>query len=208
MNQQEHTVRVFGESVISVSPDQVRITLGVKTENPSVSQAQAENTEAINKMISALIQMGIPQQAIQTIVYQIEPQYDYVDGKQVFRTYLITHLLQVELNQIAMAGAVIDEAVENGANSVSNVQFTMRDKTEAQNEALAKAVQNAQVKAQAITNSLSVSLNQLPVWIKERSPSEPVRFNQVALFDASSGTSIQPGLIEIRAEVEVLFEYA
>ncbi|MCM2676989.1 hypothetical protein NDM98_17080 [Shouchella plakortidis] len=64
------------------------------------------------------------------------------------------------------------------------------------------------MKAQAITNSLSVSLNQLPVWIKERSPSEPVRFNQVALFDASSGTSIQPGLIEIRAEVEVLFEYA
>ncbi|MCM2676990.1 SIMPL domain-containing protein [Shouchella plakortidis] len=138
MNQKEHTVRVFGESVISVSPDQVRITLGVKTENPSVSQAQAENTEAINKMISALIQIGIPQQAIQTIVYQIEPQYDYVDGKQVFRTYLITHLLQVELNQIAMAGAVIDEAVENGANSVSNVQFTMRDKTEAQNEALQK----------------------------------------------------------------------
>ncbi|MDQ0208513.1 SIMPL domain-containing protein [Alkalicoccobacillus murimartini] len=206
-HQQENTIKVMGEGVLSAQPNQVKITIGVKTENPSVSKAQTENTQAINNIMSALMQMGVPQRAIQTVVYQIEPQYDYVDGTQVFRTYLITHLLQVELDDISMAGAVIDQAVENGANFVSSVQFSLKDESSLQNEALTLAVHNAREKAQAIANSLSVPMKSLPIWIKELSYNDPVRFYQVAVYGASSDTSIQPGLIEIRAQIEALFEF-
>ena len=42
MSQAEQTIKVQGESIFSVRPDQLSITLGVKTENQTVQKAQTE----------------------------------------------------------------------------------------------------------------------------------------------------------------------
>ncbi|MEN0642558.1 SIMPL domain-containing protein [Alkalicoccobacillus gibsonii] len=207
MSQAEQTIKVQGESILSVRPDQLSITLGVKTENQTVQQAQTENADAIQAIINSLMSLGIPGEQIQTVVYQIDPQYDYVDGTQVFRAYLVTHLLEITVTDLTLAGTIIDQAVANGANSISGTQFTLANASGATLQALDQAMNNAYQKAQAISRTISVSLNPLPVWVREVSVNEAGVVRPLALFDATQQTSIQPGLIDIKAVVEVLFNY-
>ncbi|MGN7311943.1 SIMPL domain-containing protein [Alkalicoccobacillus gibsonii] len=207
MSQAEQTIKVQGESILSVRPDQLSITLGVKTENQTVQQAQTENADAIQAIINSLMSLGIPGDQIQTVVYQIDPQYDYVDGTQVFRAYLVTHLLEITVTDLTLAGTIIDQAVANGANSISGTQFTLANASRAKLQALDQAMNDAYQKAQAISRTLSVSLNPLPVWVREVPVNEAGVVRPLALFDAAQQTSIQPGLIDIKAVVEVLFKY-
>ena len=207
MSQAEQTIKVQGESIFSVRPDQLSITLGVKTENQTVQQAQTENADAIQAIINSLMSLGIPGDQIQTVVYQIDPQYDYVDGTQVFRVYLVTHLLEITVTDLTLAGTIIDQAVANGANSISGTQFTLANASGATLQALDQAMNDAYQKAQAISRTLSVSLNPLPVWVREVPVNEAGVVRPLALFDATQQTSIQPGLIDIKAVVEVLFKY-
>lgn len=207
MSQAEQTIKVQGESIFSVRPDQLSITLGVKTENQTVQKAQTENADAIQAIINSLMSLGIPGDQIQTVVYQIDPQYDYVDGTQVFRVYLVTHLLEITVTDLTLAGTIIDQAVANGANSISGTQFTLANASGATLQALDQAMNDAYQKAQAISRTLSVSLNPLPVWVREVPVNEAGVVRPLALFDATQQTSIQPGLIDIKAVVEVLFKY-
>lgn len=207
MSQAEQTIKVQGESILSVRPDQLSITLGVKTENQTVQQAQTENADAIQAIINSLMSLGIPGEQIQTVVYQIDPQYDYVDGTQVFRAYLVTHLLEITVTDLTLAGTIIDQAVANGANSISGTQFTLANTSGATLQALDQAMNDAYQKAQAISRTLSVALNPLPVWVREVPVNEAGVVRPLALFDATQQTSIQPGLIDIKAVVEVLFKY-
>ncbi|MBM0067599.1 SIMPL domain-containing protein [Alkalicoccobacillus gibsonii] len=207
MSQAEQTIKVQGEAILSVRPDQLSITLGVKTENQTVQQAQTENADAIQAIIHSLMSLGIPGDQIQTVVYQIDPQYDYVDGTQVFRAHLVTHLLEITVNDLTLAGTIIDQAVANGANSISGTQFTLANTSGATLQALDQAMNDAYQKAQAISRTLSVSLNPLPVWVREVPVNEAGVVRPLALFDATQQTSIQPGLIDIKAVVEVLFKY-
>ncbi|MEK4563974.1 SIMPL domain-containing protein [Alkalihalobacillus sp. FSL R5-0424] len=207
MTQTERTIQIQGESVLSIRPDQLSITLGVKTENQSVQQAQTENADAIQAIIQSLMSLGIHGDQIQTVVYQVDPQYDYVDGTQVFRGYLVTHLLEITVTDLTLAGTIIDQAVTNGANSVSGTQFTLGNTAQATRQALDQAMNDAYQKAQAISRTLSVPLDPMPVWVREIPVHEPGVVRPFAMFDAASSTSIQPGLVDIKAVVEVLFKY-
>lgn len=207
MSQAEHTIQVQGEAILSVRPDQLTITLGVKTENQRVQQAQTENAEAIQAIIHSLMSLGIAGDQIQTVVYQVDPQYDYVDGAQVFRSYLVTHLLEITVTDLTLAGTIIDQAVTNGANSVSGTQFTIGNTAHTTRQALDQAMNDAYQKAQAISRTISVPLDPMPVWVREVPVNEAGVVRPLALFDATQQTSIQPGLIDIKAVVEVLFKY-
>ncbi|MFK3939089.1 SIMPL domain-containing protein [Alkalihalobacillus sp. NPDC078783] len=207
MSQAEHTIQVQGEAILPVRPDQLSITLGVKTENQSVQQAQTENADAIQAIIHSLMSLGIAGDQIQSVVYQVDPQYDYVDGIQVFRAYLVTHLLEITVTDLTLAGAIIDQAVTNGANSVSGTQFTLGNTAQATRQALDQAMNDAYQKAQTISRTLSVPLDPMPVWVREVPVNEAGIVRPLALFDAASQTPVQPGLIDVKAVVEVLFKY-
>jgi uncharacterized protein YggE len=201
-----NTLRVTGEGTITVAPDQAIIILGSTSENKSVSQAQQENAAVIRKIISAITNLGVPESAIQTVTYRVEPQYDYVEGRQVFRNYLVTHLLRITLDQIELTGRIVDSAVASGANVIQSFQFSLKDESAARNRALVLAVQNAQGKARAIANSLSVNLNETPFKIKELLPAAGPIPRQYAV--ETSATPIQTGMLSITAVIEAEFSYA
>lgn len=201
----ERTIKVTGEASISVAPDQVTIILGVRTENQSSNQAQQENAQVINQIKQALYQLNIPQQSIQTFSYQMTAQYDYVDGKQVFRAYEVTHLLQIQLAILSMAGQVIDQAVAAGANEVVSVQYTLRNREAAVNQALVLAMQNAEEKAMAIAGSLSVQIQAVPLKVEEILSEGPVLYQQSMTFAVGGGTQLEPGLLTIQARLNTLF---
>lgn len=201
-------LKVSGEGTISVSPNQVNITIGAITEKKSLQEAQIENTVIISNVLSAIIELGIPKENIQTVMYRIDTLYDYKDGIQLFRGYRVDHQLQVKIDDLDKTGLVVDHAVSQGANTVSNIEFTVAHPEAYYNEALKFALQNAYLKALTLTAQLAVNLNPIPYKIEELSKrtSPPVPYSQPLMAHVEA-TPIQPGEITISATIIVDYLY-
>lgn len=203
----QRVMTVNGEAVVRVAPDTVSMQLEVMTENKILSQAQQENANKMNQVIQALLQAGIPRENIQTSAYDIAPKYDYVEGSQVFRGYEVTNSITVKMKAINQAGRIVDLAVENGVNRVSNFQFSIENKEDVYRRALSNALTDGLAKAQTIANTLNVHLDPAPVKIVEESIEPPHIFHTFAATAESTATPIEPGQIMIRASVEEQFRY-
>jgi uncharacterized protein len=204
------TMKVFGNSKQSIQPNVAEIRLGVEVRDQELSTAQQENARKIQQIIASLVKLGISQANIQTIDYHIYPQYDYVDGSQQFKGYQVTHLLSISIENLPQIGKVIDTAVQNGANRVSNIEFTVIDMETHYQHALKAALQNALIKAQTIANAMGLTLDSVPIKILEQITSLPPTQQHVFTDTgvvAGVSTSIEPGRLEIKAKVEVTFQY-
>jgi uncharacterized protein len=204
-------MKVYGESRISIEPDTSKIQLGVEVRNLELSQAQQESSKVIQQITHSLFELGISPSNIQTSEYTILPLYDYVDGNQQFKGYQVTHMLSLTNENIEQTGVVIDTAVQNGANRILNIQFTVKQLEAYYQRTLKKALENSLTKAQVIAQTMRVSLDPTPAQITEQTvPPPPMpfqTFSETGVALAQS-TPVQPGNIEIEAKVEVKFYYS
>jgi uncharacterized protein YggE len=207
LSQDQNVIKVTGEGMVSIQPDTALITLGVITESKQLGEAQKENSEAINNMIDSLLDLDIPRENIRTVDYRVDVQYDYVDGKQIFRGYRITHLLQVTNDQIDQTGQIVDTAISSGANSVSNIQFTVEQSEAFYLEALAIAIQTAHQKAATIAREIGVTLVSTPYQVQEVTQRETPTPYPAVLQATTEATSIEPGETTISALIKADFSY-
>ncbi|WP_316569656.1 SIMPL domain-containing protein [Neobacillus sp. YIM B06451] len=195
-------IRVKGEGMVTTRPDLATVVIGVSTEQKDVAAGQQQNARDSSRVVNALLGLGIPTGNIRTFDYRIESMYDFKEGMQIFRGYKITHLLQVKVTDLEKAGTVIDTAVRNGANYVSDIHFTASKQEAYYKEALTLAVQNAYEKAKTIGMALGVKLNPVPVSVIEGNDfPRPVTEYHTPMVKGISTTQIQPGKLTIEAAV-------
>jgi hypothetical protein len=96
----DHLIKVSGEGELAIQPDSASINLGIITESKQLITAHQQNSLEVTKVINSLISLGIKKNNIQTFDYRIESDYDYDQGKQIFRGYKITHILQVKIEDL------------------------------------------------------------------------------------------------------------
>ncbi|MFJ8066645.1 SIMPL domain-containing protein [Psychrobacillus sp. NPDC096426] len=200
-------ITVTGNGKVDAQPNYVQLQLEVNTEGKDLSVAQQENANTMKQVIQSIIALGIPREDIQTSVYNIVPNYDFVDGRQVFRGYEVRNAITVKVTETSQVGTVIDTAVQNGANHVSSVQFRIDDTTPYYQQALRLALQDAQTKAKTIAETMQLPLHPHPIEIVEESQSQPIAFKTVAMAEQSFTTPIEQGQITISAAVRVKFQY-
>ncbi|MDS0525114.1 SIMPL domain-containing protein [Clostridium sp. SHJSY1] len=198
-------IRVSGKGVLKAQPDLAEIQIGVVTENQELQLAQEENAKITQNVINGIKAMGISDRFIQTENYNIKSNYDYVDGKQVFRGYEVSNFIKVIITNIGIAGGIIDTAVSNGANSVSDIKFIVSDEKRHYYEALNLAIEDAQNKAVVMANKLRVHLNVVPSEINERSSGIVRPLSGVSYKAAGVSTPIESGENEIIAEIDAIF---
>ncbi|WP_059171091.1 SIMPL domain-containing protein [Bacillus sp. FJAT-27445] len=204
----EKKIRVKGEGTVTTRPDSATAVVGVSTEQMDLVGGQQQNALAVSKVINSLLGLGIPAENIRTSDYRIESMYDYKEGTQIFRGYKITHLLQVRITDLEKVGIVIDSAVQNGANYVSDIQFTSSKRDAFYKEALTLAVKNAYEKAMTISNALGVRLNPVPLSVIEGNESpRPFQEYHTSMVKGISTTQIQPGQLLVEAYVTSEYQF-
>lgn len=200
-------LKVEGKGSVMAQPDMAEVVLGVSTEDKQLKAAQEENAKIAAQILNTLRTLGVDPEDIQTQSYTIEPQYDYVEGKQVFRSYRVLYQFKVTIRNIDGVGEIIDAAVESGANIVNSISFTISDPSMYYQQALNSAIDDALSKAGTIGSKLGVKIFPTPVSIFEEgyqygSPVS-IAFQQVAV----AATPIQTGQIEVTARIEAVFAY-
>ena len=146
---------------------------------------------------------GISGDAVRTITLDLQPEFDYNDGKQTLRGYVARNTIEARVDAIEKVGEVVDAAVASGATSVSNIRFDLKDRQAAQQKALAEAVTDARSRADALAKAAGVSINRI-VRIEDQSeinaPPRPMAQFRMAAADAAA-TPVAPGQLEIRARI-------
>ncbi|MGP4068431.1 SIMPL domain-containing protein [Halobacillus sp. B29] len=202
------TITVHGEGYVLTRPDTASAQIGFVNQDTDIRKAQSLNSSTIQQITDALVQAGIPQENIQTSEYSVSPQYDFVDGKQVFRGYEVTHILAVTIEDVEQTGYVIDTAVSNGANRIASIQFTLKRPQAAYQKTLQIALGHALASAQTIANTMNLKLDQTPIQIIEKDGGRAASRSFAQAEMVSSGAvPIAPGELKTSARVEVKFQY-
>jgi uncharacterized protein len=200
-------LKVEGRGSTKVRPDIAVVVLGVVTENKQLKLAQDENATRMTAVLGSLRENAIPMEDIQTQSYNIVPQYDYIEGKQVFRGYRVEHILEVTIRDMTRIGEIIDDAVQSGANQVSSIKFSIANPSAYYQKALNAAVDDALEKARTLGIKLNISVFKVPVQIVEMGYETGVPIIPLMYQAVGTATPIQTGLVEISSRIEAVFAY-
>lgn len=200
-------LKVFGKGAVSVKPDVAEVIIGVITENTQLEVAQEENARITRQVINSIKALGVSPKDIQTQNYNIRANYDYINGRQVFRGYEVSNNLKVTIRNMNSVGQIVDTAVQNGANSLSGIIFLVSDETRHYYEALSLAVEDAQNKANVIANKIKVKLNIIPIQINEQKEEAVTPLVMTFKSAGETTTPIEAGENIINADIEAIFIY-
>lgn len=206
LNSTNGKLQVLGEGIIQVEPDIALISLGVQNRGMKLRQVQQENAEITSNIIATLKNIGLPSDDIKTQSYNIFPQYEYIDGQQIFKGYLIEHILRVIIRDIDLIGEIVDNAVDNGANVINNITFAIADPSNYYQQALLKAIDAATSNAMFIGRNMNIAISPIPIEIIEQS-FLPISPYSLTLAKTDIATPIQPGQMDITARIEATFSY-
>ncbi|MCX8182082.1 MAG: SIMPL domain-containing protein [Candidatus Methanomethyliaceae archaeon] len=202
------TLSVVGNAVLYEQPDTVKVIIGTSVLDPDVQKATASAANNINRALSALKGLGIPESSIQTLSYTIGPEYRYINNEQVLIGYRVVHTIQVTYSGPdlgRMAGNIIDACVDSGLNQVNGVYFAVSDAklSVLRTTALETAVKDARAKADTISKILGVKV--VGVQSVSESYSSPVPIYRSYDLAVTSSTTILPGAVSISASISITF---
>jgi uncharacterized protein YggE len=203
----EPVVVVNGEGVVFAVPDRAWITIGAESRAPSPREAQRRNTELMRPVQDKLRATGIPPDAIRTIGYDVQYEWDFVNGKRVGRGYVARNTIEVRIDMIDRVGEYLEIAVGSGATSLNGIRFDMKDQARLEREALRMAVTDARAKAESAAAGAGRTIDRI-ARVEEQgtvSPPTPVRMMREAAqgVAADQAPPIATGQMEIRARVTV-----
>ena len=200
----EPVIVTTGEGLVKMAPDRVWVNIAAESRAKSPREAQRANADAMKAVLDKLKALGLPADAIRTSGYDLQPQFDYANGRQSLREYLARNSIEVRVDEVARAGEVLDAAVGSGATSVSGVRFDLKDRSAAEREALKKAVADARGRADAAAAGAGMRVDRV-VRIEEQRvmvpEPRPVMMTRQSMVADTAGPPMSPGELEIRVMV-------
>ncbi len=204
------TISVTGEGEALATPDMAVVTIGVQTDGTTAADALRANSAAMNATIDKLKSMDIEDRDIQTSNLSVNPRYDYERNRSQpdLIGFRASNTVRVRLRDLENAGAVIDEAVSSGANSLGGISFTFAEPKPLYDAARRDAVADAMARAALIADAAGVSLGPI-LKIQDGYVSAP-RGDTIMVTaqrsEASFAAPIETGESSIRANVTMVYE--
>ncbi len=197
------SIVVTGQATVRRAPDRAFVTLGTETRAPKPAQAQSANAEAMSRVRRAVQAAGIPAEAVRTLGFNLREDVQWNNGKRIPQGYVVTNSIEVRLDQLETLGSLIDRAVEAGATDVGGVRFDLKDRADAERDALRRAVADARARADAAADGAGLHVATVLRIEEQGRPSvPPVPMMRMAAVSASQDqTPVSPGEIEIESTV-------
>ena len=193
-----------GEGVVKRAPDRAWVTISAESRARDPREAQKANATAMSAVMQRLKGTALPAEAIRTLAYDLQPEFDYHEGRQTLRGYVARNTIEVRVDDLPRLGEILDAAVTSGATSVGGVRFDLKDRAGAEREALRQAVEDARARAETAAIAARLRVQGI-VKIEEHGggqipPPRPVMM-AVREMQAAGEPPVSPGEIEIRSTV-------
>lgn len=194
------TVSVIGEGRAPIAPDIATVQLGVETTDAALTAAQADNAAWSAALRARLRALGIAPRDIQTVGYQVGRDH----GPEGPRGYRVANLVRVTIRALDAVGALLDAAIEAGANQIHQIGFGSSDPAEAQHRAREAAVDDARTRAAHYAALTGTQLG--PVLAIAEGGATPPAFAAASTMRAMRmPTPIEPGEETIVATIQITY---
>jgi len=209
---QQHGIWVSGRGEVQATPDIAIINLGVQTQAQSVSVAQRQANEAMDKVMVALTANGIAEKDIKTTGFNIwqQSRWDPDTQQEIVTGYQVSNNIEAKIRDVDSAGDVLDAVVTQGGDyiRVNGIQFEVDDPSGYLEQAREKAMADAKGKASQLADLADVALGK-PTFITEGSQTSPVYVSRGYAMDdgmeSAGAPSISPGQTTIVATVQIAY---
>lgn len=167
-NPYQTTIMVEGTGEATAIPDVARISFSVTESATAVSAAQEAATEKTDAALAALKELGIEDEDVKTLAYNVYPQYEYQapcyaaicppSRAPRITGYEVSQTVEVTVRDTAKAGDVLQALGTTEVQNISGPNFTVDDAESVRAEARAEAIAEAKEKAKQLAKELGVSL--------------------------------------------------
>ena len=215
----EAGIWVTGTGQVSMEPDLAILNLGVESMADTVADANSTAANAMDAIMTSLMDNGVEELDIQTHNFNVRPQYEWIEieenGRRSNRRelvgYEVTNNLTAKIRDLETVGALIDDVIAAGGDATrfDGINFTVEDTSEVMYQLREKAVMDAMEKAQQIADVAGVTLGSLGYLtdssVRTQSVS-PYPQPQAAFARAEdAATSISGGELEVSLSVHAAF---
>jgi uncharacterized protein YggE len=210
------TITVSGEGEVTAAPDTAIVNSGVTTQGATAREALDANTAAMTQLIETLTAAGIERRDIQTSNFSVQPNYVYTDARDrngytlppKINGYTVSNMVTVRVRDLPSLGAVLDQSVSVGANTVNGISFSVADPSSLYDEARKEAFANALGKARLYADAARVDLEAIRSITESQGyqPPQPYMAREMAVAADASAVPVEGGELSFVINVQVTWE--
>ncbi len=197
-------VSVHAEGEIQVAPDMYTLNLSIERTDKVTAAAKREVDGVSDKVIALARKAGIADKDITASQVVISPDYDYENGKQIYKGTRVNRSIHLILRDIANYPQLVDGLAQTGLTRLQGIQPGRSDAEALTRKALAQAVAKAEADATALAEAAHARLGS--VYSVQESGGQPMpRFEMAQSTQRRNGPELLPGQITIQASVSAVY---
>ena len=214
----ERTLRITGKAKISTKPDQTCLQITCTGKDQDYDQLIRKSTEDTEKVKQGLEACGFDRKDIKTCSYDIETCFENHKRKngdwvREFSGYEYTHELKVVFtNDSRRLSRIMQALCDSHVQPDVSITYQVSDPDSVKKELLRKAVEDASIKAEILTEAAHVQLMEIVQidysWQEVEFSSLRMNRSARTLSATSLDMEIEPEEVETEDTVTVVYRIA
>jgi uncharacterized protein YggE len=206
------TITVVGEGQAQIEPDIAQTNIGVEVVTGTVRAASDQAADTMNAVMAAIRAQGVADEDMQTSGYNVWVERPYgPEGPRpdAAPLYHVNNSVNVTIRDLDTVGAILDAAMEAGANNIFGVTFSIEDPGAAQSQAREEAVSDARAKAEELAGLHGLEAGEV-ISISEVIAQGGFFPSTVRMAAADMGAGggagpISPGQLQVSVQLQVTY---
>lgn len=202
------TMTVTGQGEIEVAPDMATVTLGVEVQESTAVDASRAASKRIAEVLIVLGRAGVATEDVQTTGLSLDPIYERarndVDRPPRLLGFEARNVLTITMRDLDQVGKLLDEVIDEGANTFRGLRFGLQDPSVAEDAARREAVTDALAKAAVYADAAGITRGKI-LSLTEAGAGRPIYEAAPRMAMADAGVAIAPGSLTVKASVTMEF---
>jgi uncharacterized protein YggE len=212
----QKTIEISATEKVQVPAETAAVKVGFQNQSSTKDAVYGDNTRTANKIVQALLDAGVPKDAIETESLSLARDEDRFGSKpQQPSTFTATQQWQIQ-SKASEAQKIVDIAVAAGANQIESVDWSVADPQKLDDRAYAAALARAKTIAEQTAAQTGVKLGAIISVSNSTNPAGRFRMRDKELMtvevtaakSAMPMLKLQPGTVEREASVTVTYAIA
>ena len=150
-----------GQAIVTARPDRAFVTIAAESRSKNSAEAQKQNAAAMTAVLQKIEQAGVPKDAIRTIGYELQPEFDYANGRQTFRNYLARNTVEVQARRHRSRRGRHRRGRRRWRDDDYGHRFDVRNRAALERDALRQAVADARARADAAAAGAGATIDRI-----------------------------------------------
>ncbi len=111
--QQKNMITVSGYGTVDTYPDEVIVRLAVVTQADDAKSASDENIKKMDAVLTALDELGIPEEDVVTSGYRVQPRYNWREDEEKLIGFQVRNSLVITLKNIDYTDLMFSQPLQH-----------------------------------------------------------------------------------------------